>query len=85
MNADDAALTPDRTRSFALRCLSLLAFATLAATAVPGGAEARTHHHRVSTHHRYAGVRAHVIQCVAFAKEASDVEIRGNEIGRAHV
>ncbi|MBB3175102.1 surface antigen [Endobacter medicaginis] len=58
-----------------LSSIAMIGLATLAAT---GAAEARSHHHAGHAHHRYASVHAHVIQCVAFAKEASDVELRGN-------
>ncbi|MCQ8241750.1 CHAP domain-containing protein [Rhizosaccharibacter radicis] len=47
-------------------------------------ARARHHggaHHAHATHgHRYAAAGAHVIQCVAFAKQASDVALSGNAV-----
>lgn len=55
--------------------ITMIGLATLAAS---GAAQARNHHHAGLAHHRYASAHAHVIQCVAFAKEASDVEIHGN-------
>ncbi|MCE2565706.1 CHAP domain-containing protein [Komagataeibacter sp. FNDCF1] len=47
----------------------------------PATAHTATHGH--SIHHalvRHGHERGHVIQCVAFAKSASDVEIRGNAV-----
>ena len=51
---------------------------------LPAHARSRSHstsrHHRVAHSGRYASATPHVIQCVAFAKAASDVVLSGNAV-----
>ncbi len=66
----------------------LSAFVFAAFAALSGQAMARTsHHHRAAAHHHTHGTRiafahhrggSHVLQCVAFAKTASEVKLHGN-------
>jgi len=80
MNADTRAAFSARTfrRAFSSHCKTGLLGLTMLAIGVVAPAEARTHHGHHATHHRYASAQAHVIQCVAFAQEASEVDLHGN-------
>ncbi|CEF57307.1 CHAP domain-containing protein [Acetobacter ghanensis] len=58
--------------------LVLAVVSFVSASFLSGAVQARTTHrsvHHASTHHRSSG---HVIQCVAYAKSASDVVLHGN-------
>ena len=62
------------------RLAFVFAALTVSSPLLSAAADARTHHHQHNAshlHRRYASA-AHVIQCVAFARTASDVALSGN-------